>query len=77
MMSRNLIPAVLAIGVGVFTGYYTFQPAFQEIAIERAHGNSPSNPSNSPAKDPSSSPAQPPKAASSDPVSEESKQARQ
>ncbi|KAJ5594898.1 uncharacterized protein N7459_001106 [Penicillium hispanicum] len=40
-MSRNLLPAVLAIGVGVFTGYYTFQPAFQDLAIERAHGRQP------------------------------------
>ncbi|PWY74402.1 hypothetical protein BO70DRAFT_364363 [Aspergillus heteromorphus CBS 117.55] len=29
-MSRNLFPAVLAIGLGVWTGFHTFQPAFQE-----------------------------------------------
>ncbi|KAJ5105798.1 hypothetical protein NUU61_003145 [Penicillium alfredii] len=63
-MSRNFLPAVLAIGVGVFTGtisidtqlpsvdraaltapilllsdtgYYTFQPAFQQLEFEKAN----------------------------------------
>ncbi|OJJ47169.1 hypothetical protein ASPZODRAFT_132123 [Penicilliopsis zonata CBS 506.65] len=35
-MSRNFLPAVLAIGVGVFTGYYTFQPALRELQTEKA-----------------------------------------
>ncbi|KAJ5168540.1 uncharacterized protein N7482_004134 [Penicillium canariense] len=45
-MSRNFFPVLLAIGVGVFTGtfnpapllsarYYTFQPTFQQMAIEK------------------------------------------
>ncbi|KAF4151404.1 hypothetical protein CNMCM8927_009454 [Aspergillus lentulus] len=55
-MSRNFIPAALAIGVGILTGmtlqpfellnpqtydwislpgYYTFQPALQELQIEK------------------------------------------
>ncbi|GLI76303.1 hypothetical protein PoHVEF18_004574 [Penicillium ochrochloron] len=34
-MSRNFFPVVMAIGVGVFTGYYTFQPTFQQMAIEK------------------------------------------
>ncbi|RLL98576.1 hypothetical protein CFD26_107809 [Aspergillus turcosus] len=34
-MSRNFIPAALAIGMGILTGYYTFQPALQEIQIEK------------------------------------------
>ncbi|KAJ6010855.1 hypothetical protein N7451_002267 [Penicillium sp. IBT 35674x] len=37
-MSRNFITAALTIGVGVFTGYYTFQPALQELAVQKAHG---------------------------------------
>ncbi|OOQ90233.1 hypothetical protein PEBR_05644 [Penicillium brasilianum] len=36
-MSRNFFPVVMAIGVGVFTGYYTFQPTFQQMAIEKEH----------------------------------------
>ncbi|KAJ5089748.1 hypothetical protein N7532_008432 [Penicillium argentinense] len=43
-MSRNLFPVVIAIGVGVFTGYYTFQPSFQQLAIDKAHGGKPSTP---------------------------------
>ncbi|OQE16376.1 hypothetical protein PENSTE_c024G06761 [Penicillium steckii] len=43
-MSRNFLPVALAIGVGVFTGYYTFQPTFQQMAIEKAHGNGPAGP---------------------------------
>ncbi|CAI7573774.1 hypothetical protein N7533_005068 [Penicillium manginii] len=43
-MSRNFIPVALAIGVGVYTGYYTFQPAFQELAAEKTHGNGPAAP---------------------------------
>ncbi|KAJ5688748.1 hypothetical protein N7462_003140 [Penicillium macrosclerotiorum] len=39
-MSRNFLPVVLAIGVGVFTGYYTFQPTFQQLAAERTQGPS-------------------------------------
>ncbi|PYH99575.1 hypothetical protein BO71DRAFT_394055 [Aspergillus ellipticus CBS 707.79] len=34
-MSRNWVPALVAIGVGVFTGYHTFQPAFKELQDER------------------------------------------
>ncbi|KAJ5646984.1 hypothetical protein N7490_003356 [Penicillium lividum] len=37
-MSRNFFTAVVTIGVGVFTGYYTFQPALQEFAVQKAHG---------------------------------------
>ncbi|PTU19554.1 hypothetical protein P175DRAFT_0559112 [Aspergillus ochraceoroseus IBT 24754] len=33
-MSRNFIPATLAIGVGIATGYYTFQPALREFQTE-------------------------------------------
>ncbi|KAJ5539538.1 hypothetical protein N7513_007870 [Penicillium frequentans] len=40
-MSRNFITAALTIGVGVFTGYYTFQPALQELAVQKAHGQVP------------------------------------
>ncbi|KAJ5467069.1 hypothetical protein N7475_004821 [Penicillium sp. IBT 31633x] len=36
-MSRNFVPALLVIGVGVFTGYYTFQPTFQQLQYEREH----------------------------------------
>ncbi|KAI2794649.1 hypothetical protein POX_a01248 [Penicillium oxalicum] len=35
-MSRNFFPVVMAIGVGVFTGYYTFQPTFQQMSVEKA-----------------------------------------
>ncbi|RAL17801.1 uncharacterized protein BO97DRAFT_402293 [Aspergillus homomorphus CBS 101889] len=34
-MSRNFIPVALAIGAGVCTGYYAFQPALQELQAER------------------------------------------
>ncbi|THC95844.1 hypothetical protein EYZ11_004671 [Aspergillus tanneri] len=34
-MSRNFIPALLAIGMGVFTGYYTFNPAFRELHSDK------------------------------------------
>ncbi|KAJ5776187.1 uncharacterized protein N7511_001198 [Penicillium nucicola] len=37
-MSRNFVPALLAIGVGVFTGYYTFQPTFQQMQHEKLNG---------------------------------------
>ncbi|KAL5003552.1 hypothetical protein BDV10DRAFT_180667 [Aspergillus recurvatus] len=30
-MSRNFIPVVLAIAMGIGTGYYTFQPALREL----------------------------------------------
>ncbi|KAL3439403.1 hypothetical protein BDV09DRAFT_1605 [Aspergillus tetrazonus] len=30
-MSRNFIPVVLAVVMGVGTGYYTFQPALREL----------------------------------------------
>ncbi|KAE8349357.1 hypothetical protein BDV28DRAFT_141416 [Aspergillus coremiiformis] len=33
-MSRNWIPALVAIGVGVFSGYYTFQPVLKELQTE-------------------------------------------
>ncbi|KKA20786.1 hypothetical protein T310_5201 [Rasamsonia emersonii CBS 393.64] len=32
---RGLAPAAVAIAVGVFTGYYTFQPAFKQLDAER------------------------------------------
>ncbi|KAE8555262.1 hypothetical protein TMatcc_005142 [Talaromyces marneffei ATCC 18224] len=32
---RGLIPATVAIGLGIFTGYYTFHPAIQELNAER------------------------------------------
>ncbi|KAI9367294.1 hypothetical protein BJX61DRAFT_547619 [Aspergillus egyptiacus] len=35
-MSRNFVPAVLAIAMGIGTGYYTFQPALRELRIEQA-----------------------------------------
>ncbi|KAJ5835906.1 hypothetical protein N7447_001932 [Penicillium robsamsonii] len=34
-MSRNFFPALFAIGVGVFTGYYTFQPTFQQLQYQK------------------------------------------
>ncbi|KAJ5190894.1 uncharacterized protein N7498_009879 [Penicillium cinerascens] len=40
-MSRNFFPVVMAIGVGVFTGYYTFQPTFQQLAAEKAPDSQP------------------------------------
>jgi len=36
---RGLVPAVMAIGVGIFTGYYAFKPAFQELDVERRTKN--------------------------------------
>ncbi|KXG48045.1 uncharacterized protein PGRI_019150 [Penicillium griseofulvum] len=36
-MSRNFFPALCAIGVGVFTGYYTFQPTFQQLQQQKEH----------------------------------------
>ncbi|KAL1850890.1 hypothetical protein Plec18167_002628 [Paecilomyces lecythidis] len=33
---RGFFPAVVAIGVGVLTGYYTFQPAFQQLSAEKS-----------------------------------------
>ncbi|KAL4781596.1 hypothetical protein BJX76DRAFT_334894 [Aspergillus varians] len=30
-MSRNFIPAVLAIAMGIGTGYYTFQPVLRDL----------------------------------------------
>ncbi|KAJ5716117.1 hypothetical protein N7493_008028 [Penicillium malachiteum] len=57
-MSRNFITGAATIVVGVFTGYYTFQPAFQELAIQRAHGIQPgSSPDNSASKQNTDSPA--------------------
>ncbi|KAE8362019.1 hypothetical protein BDV27DRAFT_160179 [Aspergillus caelatus] len=35
-MSRNWIPALVAIGVGVFSGYYTFQPLLKDLQMEKA-----------------------------------------
>ncbi|KAJ5666041.1 uncharacterized protein N7477_008489 [Penicillium maclennaniae] len=43
-MSRNFFPVIMAIGVGVFTGYYTFQPTFQQLAAEKSPGVQSSNP---------------------------------
>ncbi|GES57174.1 hypothetical protein ANI_1_220024 [Aspergillus terreus] len=37
-MSRNWFPAIMAIGMGVFTGYYTFQPALKELQVEKGQG---------------------------------------
>ncbi|ODM16055.1 hypothetical protein SI65_08489 [Aspergillus cristatus] len=34
-MGRNFIPVVLAIGMGVFTGYYTFQPALKDLQHDK------------------------------------------
>ncbi|KAE8147759.1 hypothetical protein BDV25DRAFT_142451 [Aspergillus avenaceus] len=34
-MSRNHIPALVAIGVGIFTGYYTFQPSLKELQVDK------------------------------------------
>ncbi|PLB55719.1 hypothetical protein P170DRAFT_471123 [Aspergillus steynii IBT 23096] len=34
-MSRNFFPAIMAIGMGVYTGYYTFNPAFRELQSEK------------------------------------------
>ncbi|KAJ5603651.1 hypothetical protein N7537_006607 [Penicillium hordei] len=44
-MSRNFFPAIFAIGVGIFTGYYTFQPTFQQLQYERQHAQKTSAPS--------------------------------
>ncbi|KAL5365922.1 hypothetical protein BJX96DRAFT_180262 [Aspergillus floccosus] len=30
----------MAIGMGVFTGYYTFQPALKELQVEKGQGQS-------------------------------------
>ncbi|KAJ9224710.1 hypothetical protein DTO271D3_6227 [Paecilomyces variotii] len=32
---RGFFPAAIAIAVGVVTGYYTFQPAFQQLEAEK------------------------------------------
>ncbi|KAL1978662.1 hypothetical protein VTN31DRAFT_1521 [Thermomyces dupontii] len=34
-ITRNFVPAVLAVGAGVMGGYYTFQPAFKQLQIEK------------------------------------------
>ncbi|KAF9883569.1 hypothetical protein FE257_003168 [Aspergillus nanangensis] len=34
-MSRNWFPALMAIGMGVFSGYYAFQPALKELQTEK------------------------------------------
>ncbi|KAL4803542.1 hypothetical protein BDV18DRAFT_144987 [Aspergillus unguis] len=39
-MSRQFIPPLLAIVFGVATGYYTFQPAFKDLQIEKARAQS-------------------------------------
>ncbi|KAJ5383564.1 hypothetical protein N7517_001475 [Penicillium concentricum] len=44
-MSRNFFPALFAIGVGVFTGYYTFQPTFQQLQYQKEHAQKTSTPS--------------------------------
>ncbi|KAJ5478787.1 hypothetical protein N7530_004296 [Penicillium desertorum] len=46
-MSRNFFPALFAIGVGVFTGYYTFQPTFQQLQYEKQQAQKASLPSES------------------------------
>jgi len=35
MSRRGLIPVALAVGFGIANGYITFNPAFQEIEIEK------------------------------------------
>ncbi|PYH70264.1 uncharacterized protein BO88DRAFT_403892 [Aspergillus vadensis CBS 113365] len=40
-MSRNWIPALMAIGMGVWTGYYTFQPALRELQSEKTGPQTP------------------------------------
>ncbi|PLB40210.1 uncharacterized protein BDW47DRAFT_123720 [Aspergillus candidus] len=40
-MGRNLFPAVFAIGMGIVSGYYTFQPSFQELQSERENTQRP------------------------------------
>ncbi|OQE47488.1 hypothetical protein PENCOP_c001G07882 [Penicillium coprophilum] len=44
-MSRNFFPALCAIGVGVFTGYYTFQPTFQQLQYQKEQAQKTSPPS--------------------------------
>ncbi|PYI07637.1 hypothetical protein BO78DRAFT_396259 [Aspergillus sclerotiicarbonarius CBS 121057] len=34
-MSRNWVPALMAIGMGVWTGYYSFQPALRDLQSEK------------------------------------------
>ncbi|KAK1143495.1 hypothetical protein N8T08_006301 [Aspergillus melleus] len=34
-MSRNFFPALMAIGMGVWTGYYAFNPALRELQSEQ------------------------------------------
>ncbi|KAL4741541.1 hypothetical protein BDV11DRAFT_182858 [Aspergillus similis] len=36
-MSRNFIPVVLAVAMGVGTGYYTFQPALRELQSSKGN----------------------------------------
>ncbi|KAL1989750.1 hypothetical protein VTN49DRAFT_6947 [Thermomyces lanuginosus] len=38
-ITRNFVPAVLAVGAGVMGGYYTFQPAFKQLQIEKEQQN--------------------------------------
>ncbi|KAL1999963.1 hypothetical protein VTN02DRAFT_3736 [Thermoascus thermophilus] len=35
---RGFVPAVVAGAVGVLTGYYTFQPALQQLEAEKRAG---------------------------------------
>ncbi|KAJ5322467.1 hypothetical protein N7452_010756 [Penicillium brevicompactum] len=44
-MSRNFVPALFAIGVGIFTGYYTFNPTFAQLQYEKEHARQSSVPS--------------------------------
>ncbi|CAI7590078.1 unnamed protein product [Penicillium bialowiezense] len=44
-MSRNLVPAIFAIGVGIFTGYYTFNPTFAQLQYEKEHARKAQSPS--------------------------------
>ncbi|PWY89572.1 hypothetical protein BO94DRAFT_534351 [Aspergillus sclerotioniger CBS 115572] len=37
-MSRNWVPALMAIGMGVWTGYYSFQPALRDLQSEKGNG---------------------------------------
>ncbi|KAL5338828.1 hypothetical protein BJX70DRAFT_398387 [Aspergillus crustosus] len=34
-MSRNFLPPLVAILVGIGSGYYAFQPSFRDIQIEK------------------------------------------
>ncbi|KAL2828829.1 hypothetical protein BJY01DRAFT_228227 [Aspergillus pseudoustus] len=37
-MSRNFFPVALAVGMGIATSYYTFQPMLRDIQAEKKSG---------------------------------------